>query len=48
MVSGAEGIEIKATIPEAQSDKALARFNSPPTTTRIALSTSSIHRHWIC
>jgi len=27
MVSGAEGIEIKATIPEAQSDKALARFN---------------------
>lgn len=27
MVSGAEGIEIKATIPEAQIDKALARFS---------------------
>ncbi|MGB9493493.1 MAG: hypothetical protein WCA83_01665 [Azonexus sp.] len=27
MVSGAEGIEIKATIPEAQIDKALVRFN---------------------
>lgn len=30
MVSGAGGIEIKATIPEFQIDKALARFNLTP------------------
>jgi hypothetical protein len=44
LVSGANAIEIKATIPESQVDSTLARFGLTVPTTRSDTSTSTTPR----